>query len=149
MQNDAVIKTLEAALADTFVVYFKTHSYHWNVRGPRFRALHEMFEEQYTEMWNALDEIAERILQLGAPAPANPAALMAPAGIAHATGAPKAQAMCAELGRDNRAVVATLYKALAAAQDAGDEGTVDLLTTRISVHEKAAWMLEASADEAA
>lgn len=145
MNESPVIKALEAALADTYILYFKTHSFHWNVTGPHFKALHDLFEVQYTEMWAAIDELAERIRILGAPAPSSYAALVAPATLREATGALDAAEMVATLAAENRAIVATLYKALRAAQEAEDEGTIALLTARIEVHEKAAWMLEASA----
>ncbi|HBH26698.1 MAG TPA: DNA starvation/stationary phase protection protein [Rhodospirillaceae bacterium] len=146
MRNESpVVVALRTVLADAHVLYFKTHAFHWNVTGPHFKSLHDMFGDQYTEIWNAIDEIAERIRMLGALAPSTHAELSAPATLKEAQGTPSAAQMVAALAADNRAIVATLYTALKAAQEADDEGTVALVTARIEAHEKAAWMLEASA----
>lgn len=143
--ENPVIKALEAALADTYILYFKTHAFHWNVTGPHFKGLHDLFAQQYTDMWMAIDVIAERIRILGALAPSHYAALTDSSTIKECKNVPNAQGMVKELATDNRALVTTLYKALKAAQDSGDEGTIALMAARIEIHEKAAWMLEASA----
>jgi starvation-inducible DNA-binding protein len=148
MSTKALADELTKVLADTFVLYFKTHSFHWNVKGPRFRALHEMFEEQYTELWNATDEIAERIRTLGHWAPLSWDAMVAHARLKEAGQMPDADGMIEQLAYDNKAIVEGLYDALKMAEEADDQPTVDLMADRIAVHEKAAWMLSSSMKEA-
>lgn len=143
--NKAVVEGLVRVLADTFVLYFKTHTYHWNVTGKQFRGLHELFDEQYTELWNATDEIAERIRTLSEYAPVNLKELLEVSTLSEAGQLPDSCEMVRQLAADNRAIVDSIYPALRAAQDAGDEATTGLLTDRITIHEKAAWMLEVSA----
>lgn len=128
-------------LADTYSLYLKTHSYHWNVTGPRFRDLHLLFEEQYTELAAAVDAVAERIRTLGYPAPGTFRAFQELASIDEVAGAPAAEEMLRDLVTANEIVVRTCRQALPAAQEAGDESTVGLLADRLAVHEKAAWML--------
>ncbi len=142
--NSDLTDGLTSVLADTFVLYFKTHAYHWNVTGPRFKALHEMFEEQYTELWNATDEIAERVRTLGAFLPGAYKDLLPKARLQEGGNTPDADAMVKTLAEDNRKIVDLMYPVLRIAQDAGDEASADLLIGRINVHEKAAWMLESS-----
>lgn len=143
--NKAIVDGLNKVLADTFVLYFKTHSFHWNVEGPQFAALHAMFMEQYTEMWNATDEIAERIRALGAYAPDSVAAILKRAALQETGQTPDWKAMLTMLANDNEAITGTLKPLLEAAQEAGDEVTADIMIKRLTVHEKNAWMLRASA----
>jgi len=145
-KNSAEIaKDLTGVLADTFVIYFKTHSFHWNVEGPHFKPLHEMFEEQYTALWQATDELAERIRQLGSYAPDNFKALLEKARLQESGQTPDADAMVEILANDNTEIVEHIYPVLRRAEEAGDEATVDMLIQRVQAHEKAAWMLRASA----
>jgi len=137
---------LARLLADTFTLYLKTHGYHWNVTGPAFRSLHLMFEEQYTELQLATDEIAERIRVSGAQAPGSLRRMAALASIVEDDGAPPAMEMVRRLADDQSKVAATARLVLASAEAAGDAATVDLATRRIAVHEKARWMLEATLD---
>lgn len=132
---------LAKVLADTYLLYLKTHGYHWNVRGPRFQVLHTLFEEQYREMWEAVDEIAERIRTLGFDAPTSYGTFTKLGTIEERDAVPPAEEMIADLVKGNEAVVKTLRASLPPAQDAGDEATVDLLIGRLAAHEKAAWML--------
>lgn len=132
---------LARVLADTYLLYLKTHGYHWNVRGPSFTQLHGLFEEQYREMWAAVDEIAERIRTLGQDAPSSYAGFTRLASIEEADGVPEARQMVADLVKGHEAVVKTIRKMLPKAQEAGDEASVDLLVGRLGAHEKTAWML--------
>ncbi|MFT3756260.1 MAG: Dps family protein [Pseudoxanthomonas sp.] len=135
---------LSAFLADSFTLYLKTHNFHWNVTGPMFNSLHNMFMDQYTEEWNALDEIAERIRALGYNAPGSYAEFTKLSSIKEETGAdgvPAWQGMIQQLVAGNEAVCRTARKVLKTADDAGDDPSVDLLTQRLQVHEKNAWML--------
>lgn len=144
--NSAKIgEALHNVLADTFVLYFKTHSFHWNVTGPAFKALHDLFEEQYTELWNVTDEIAERMRAIDYYAPVSIQDTMKQASLSEVGQLPDSSAMVKMLASDNRAIVTTLYNALEVAQEAGDEATTDLLIGRIATHEKTAWMLESMA----
>lgn len=144
-QRDAIAESLNALLADTAVLYQKTHAYHWNITGPQFPALHTLFETQYREMWAALDEIAERIRALGAFAPASGAAFVKLAEIKSADESPpSANDMVASLLADHETLIRRARIALEAASDAGDAASEDLLTARISIHEKTAWMLRAT-----
>lgn len=145
--NKEVVQGLTRVLADTFVLYFKTHTHHWNVTGPHFKALHELFEVQYTELWNATDEIAERIRALDEFAPISMKELREKATLKEVDTKPAPMEMVKQLAEDNRAIVDSLYPALRAAQDAGDEATTDMLIARVQVHEKAAWMLESMSGE--
>ncbi len=143
-KGDAVADGLTKVLADSYALYFKTHAFHWNVTGPTFFSLHEMFGAQYNEIWTALDEIAERIRAIDGTPPVSPSALARLATIAEAKGNLEANAMVRELYEGNQAVVKTIRTALAAAQKAGDEATADLLITRTEAHDKHAWMLKSS-----
>lgn len=138
----ACAAALSKVLADTFALYLKTHNFHWNVRGEKFRALHEMFEEQYRDMWEALDEIAERIRALGEDAPGTPAKLAKLASITANEEIPSADDMLKELIVDNEAIAATLADAIKTVQDAGDEPSAGLLTDRQTSHEKQVWMMK-------
>ncbi|MCB9916665.1 MAG: DNA starvation/stationary phase protection protein [Planctomycetes bacterium] len=137
----AVVEALEGLLADSYTLYLKTHSYHWNVKGPMFTTLHTMFETQYNELALAVDEIAERIRALGAPAPGSYTQFAQRAKVKEDTGVPPATAMIENLVADMDTVVATARAVVRAAEAAGDDASVDLGVRRIDVHEKAAWML--------
>lgn len=139
--NSQLVDSLTKVLADSFVLYFKTHAFHWNVVGPNFRALHEMFEEQYSEIWASIDVTAERIRSLEAMAPINLDAMKARATLQETGQIPDAMAMVQQLANDNLEIVNTIYAALRVAQDAGDEATIDMLNARTRVHEQYAWML--------
>ena len=135
---------LSAFLSDSFTLYLKTHNFHWNVTGPMFNALHVMFESQYTEQWNALDEIAERIRALGFNAPGSYAEFIELSSIPEEPGLsdiPDWKEMVRQLTVGNEAVCRSARKVLKIADDAGDDPTVDLLTQRLQTHEKYAWML--------
>ncbi len=138
----AVVTALEQVLADTYGLYGRTHAYHWNVEGPRFNSLHLMFETQYNELWMSLDLIAERIRSLGAYAPSFPD-LGAKSTLKADKGVPNAEAMIANLVEGNEAVVRAARKALKSAEEAGDQATADLMTQRVAIGEKTAWMLRA------
>ena len=128
-------------LADTYVLYGKTHGFHWNVTGPMFNTLHLMFMEQYTELWTALDEIAERIRALGVMAPHGGRTLAALSSISEAEQHPAALDMVRELVTGHEAVARTARSVFALADAADDQPSADLLTQRLQVHEKTAWML--------
>ena len=139
----AIAQGLGRVLGDTFTLYLETHRFHWNVKGPRFTTLHQLFMEQYTELWNALDEIAERILTLGFPAPGTPSELSELSSIEPAASLPTADGMLAQLLAGHEALVRTVRTVLPLAQEAGDESTAALLSDRLVIHEKTAWMLRA------
>jgi starvation-inducible DNA-binding protein len=132
---------LSHLLADTYTLYLKTHNFHWNVTGPMFNTLHTMFETQYTELALAVDAIAERIRALGFPAPGTYAAYARMSSIKEEDGVPDAKEMIRQLVEGCEAVVKTARKVFPAAEAASDEPTADLLTQRMQVHEKNAWML--------
>ncbi len=138
----AISAGLSRLLADTYTLYLTTHNFHWNVTGPMFNTLHEMFMLQYTELWNSVDLIAERIRSLGHKAPGSYAQFGALASISDAPAdPPKALEMIAILVSGHEAVARTARTVFPAAAKAGDEPTGDLLTQRLTVHEKTAWML--------
>lgn len=140
----AVAEALNGVLADTYVLYQKSHSYHWNVTGPHFVTLHAMFEDHYREMWAALDEIAERVRALGAFAPAGGKAFLDLASIDSAEATPPdAETMIKNLLSGHEALIRRARKALYVADDVDDAASEDLLTQRIQIHEKTAWMLRA------
>lgn len=143
----AVAEALSKALADSYALYLKTHGYHWNVRGPHFSSLHNLFMTQYTEQWAALDEIAERIRTLGEFAPQGYGAFGNLTSIKDGDPAKTWDEMLRELIADHGVVVDTLKAAFEPAEAAGDEATADLLTQRIAAHEKHAWMLRATLGE--
>lgn len=132
---------LSRLLADTYTLYLKTHNFHWNVTGPMFNTLHLMFEQQYTELATAVDEIAERIRALGEAAPGSYSQYAALSSIREETGVPSAEDMIRQLVADQEAVVRTARSVFPAAEAVSDEPTADLLTQRMQVHEKTAWML--------
>ena len=139
--REKVAHALSRLLADTYGLYLKTHNFHWNVEGPLFNTLHQMFMVQYTELWNALDEIAERIRSLGYPAPGSYRAFARLSSIEDSEDVPEAMAMVRELVKGHEAVARTARAAFGPAEKAGDESSADLLTQRLQVHEKTAWML--------
>jgi len=143
----AIAEGLSRLLADTYTLYLKTHNFHWNVKGPLFNTLHLMFEEQYTELATAVDEIAERIRALGHPAPGSYSQFAALTGITEEEGVPAAEAMIASLARDQERVARTARDVFALADDAHDEPSADLLTQRMHIHEKTAWMLRSMLDK--
>ena len=132
---------LSRLLADTYTLYLKTHNFHWNVAGPMFNALHLMFEQQYAELALAVDAIAERIRALGEPAPGSYAQFARLTSVREETSVPAALEMVAQLVEGQEAVVRTARGLLEMAASCNDQVTLDLLTQRMQVHEKAAWML--------
>jgi len=132
---------LSRLLADTYTIYLKTHNFHWNVTGPMFNTLHLMFEQQYNELALAVDLIAERIRALGHPAPGTYADYARLSSIKETPGVPKAEQMIALLVEGQEAVVRTARSIFPIAEEARDEPTADLLTQRMQIHEKNAWML--------
>jgi starvation-inducible DNA-binding protein len=137
----AIAEGLSKLLADSYTLYLKTHNYHWNVTGPMFNTLHLMFEQQYTELALAVDLVAERIRALGHAAPGSYKAFAGLTSIEEETGAPDATEMIRQLVRGQEAVVRTARAVFPTAEAAHDEPTCDLLTQRMQVHEKNAWML--------
>src|SRR5919107_1711242 len=142
-ENDRtqIAKGLSHLLADTFTLYLKTHNFHWNVTGPMFRTLHVMFEEQYNELWTANDVIAERIRSLGVFAPATFKEFSSLASIKEEDGVPAAMQMVRQLVDGHEAAARTARGVLETSENANDAPTADLLTERLQVHEKTAWML--------
>ncbi len=138
----AIAQGLSRLLADTYTLYLSTHNFHWNVTGPMFNTLHQMFMAQYTELWNAVDPIAERIRSLGHPAPGSYAQFAALASVPDVPQQPpKALEMVRILVQGHEAVARTARGLFPAVEKAGDEPTADLLTQRLAVHEQTAWML--------
>jgi starvation-inducible DNA-binding protein len=136
-----VAERLSRLLADTFALYIKTHGFHWNVTGQHFHTLHAMFEEQYRDLWQSIDLIAERIRALGFAAPGSFSELTKLARIREAEGVPSADTMIRQLVRDHETAARTARHALVVAEDGRDAPTADLVTARIGTHEKTAWML--------
>jgi starvation-inducible DNA-binding protein len=132
---------LSRVLADTFTLYLKTHNFHWNVTGPMFQTLHSMFEEQYNELWLAVDLLAERIRALGILAPATYQQYLQLSAIEEDEGVPESHAMIRRLLEGHETVARTAREVFMVAQDANDQPTCDMLTERMQVHEKTAWML--------
>ena len=132
---------LSRVLADTYTLYLTTHNFHWNVTGPMFNTLHTMFMEQYTELWNAVDPIAERIRALGFPAPGTYSKFAELSSIKETAGVPAAKQMVGILVKGHEAVAKTARSVFPIAEAANDQPTADLLTQRLDVHEKTAWML--------
>lgn len=141
-----IAEGLSRLLADSYTLYLMTHNFHWNVTGPFFRDLHLMFEEQYTELANAVDVIAERIRTLGFPAPGTYNAFAELSSIREVDGVPSAEEMVQLLVEGNESVVRTAREILPAAQDANDESTDSLIADRMVIHEKTAWMLRSVLD---
>jgi starvation-inducible DNA-binding protein len=140
-QRQEIAEGLGRFLADSYVLYGKTHGFHWNVTGPMFNTLHLMFMDQYTELWTALDVIAERIRALGFPAPYGGAHFAALASIPESEGQPGALDMVRELVKGHEAVARTARSLFPVVSAADDQPTADLLTQRLQIHEKTAWML--------
>ncbi len=143
---DKVITALRQVVADSYAVLGQTHICHWNVRGPSFFSLHNAFEEQYTELFGAIDEVAERIRALGALAPGGLGNLAKMAGMKEIKEDASAKEMVKHLSAANKALVANLVNARDAAGAAGDDQTEDLMIARIQVHEKTIWMLDSFLD---
>jgi starvation-inducible DNA-binding protein len=144
--RQAIAEGLSKLLADTYTLYLKTHYFHWNVTGPMFQTLHLMFETQYTELALAVDLIAERIRALGYPAPGSYSAYAKLSSIPETTEVPKATEMIKLLVEGQEAVCRTARSIFAVANKANDEPTADLLTQRLQLHEKTAWMLRSLLD---
>ncbi|WP_049621629.1 Dps family protein [Frateuria defendens] len=139
--REAIAKQLSKLLADTYSLYLKTHSFHWNVTGPQFNSLHNMFETQYNELWLAADEVAERIRTLDVFAPGSYSQFGKLTSIKEEPGVPDWKAMVGQLVDGHEIAAATARGAIKVADKAGDEGTADMLTGRLKEHEKTAWML--------
>ena len=139
--REKIAKGLSHLLADTYTLYLQTHNFHWNVEGPMFNTLHLMFMTQYTELWNALDLIAERIRSLGYPAPGTNKSLGELTTVEEVPGVPEAMEMVRLLVKGHEAVARTARGVFPSAEKASDESTADLLTQRLQIHEKTAWML--------
>jgi starvation-inducible DNA-binding protein len=136
-----IAQGLSAFLADSYTLYLMTHNFHWNVTGPQFTSLHQLFMTQYTEQWTALDQIAERIRALGHPAPATYSEFHTLASIKEVSGVPKAEEMVRHLVMAQEATARTARNLYPLVDKANDQPTADLLTQRIEIHEKTAWML--------
>lgn len=141
--NKKVADAIAKVLADSHVIYMKAHNFHWNVEGPQFFALHAMFEEQYTDIAAAMDELAERIRMLGEVAPGTSKAFAALARIEETEGVPTAQEMVRETVADYEAIGETIAEAIAVAEEQGDDITAGLLADRDAFHQKQAWMMRA------
>jgi starvation-inducible DNA-binding protein len=139
--RERIAKGLSHLLADSYTLYLMTHNFHWNVTGPQFNSLHAMFMAQYTEQWTALDQIAERIRALGFPAPGTYKEYVKLASIQEVEGVPSADEMVRHLVVAQETTARTARKLFAAVNEANDQPTADLLTQRLDVHEKTAWML--------
>ena len=139
--RQAIAHGLAQLLADSYTLYLMTHNFHWNVTGPQFNSLHLMFMGQYTEQWNALDQIAERIRALGHPAPGTYQQFVKLASIKEVEGVPAANDMIRHLVAAQEATARTARRLFAVVDKASDQPTADLLTQRLDVHEKTAWML--------
>ena len=145
--REQIVKGLNHLLADTYTLYLMTHNFHWNVKGPMFNTLHLMFETQYTELALAVDTIAERIRALGYPAPGTYSEFAKLTSIKEVPGVPMARDMIAHLVEGQQAVVRTARSIFPIVEEASDEPTADLLTQRMQLHEKTAWMLRSLLEE--
>ncbi|HET9641964.1 MAG TPA: Dps family protein [Burkholderiaceae bacterium] len=144
----AIAQGLSKLLADTYTLYLTTHNFHWNVTGPMFNTLHTMFMEQYTELWNAVDPIAERIRALGHPAPGSYKQFQSLSSLPDVPLAPpKAMDMVRILVDGHQGVARTARTVFSQAEQANDQPTADLLTQRLDIHEKTAWMLRSLLEE--
>ena len=139
--REKIVKGLSALLADSYTLYLMAHNFHWNVTGPQFNSLHAMFLAQYTEQWTALDQIAERIRSLGYPAPGTYKEFVKLASIKEVEGVPKATEMIRHLVAAQEATARTARQLFPVVEAAKDQPTADVLTQRLDVHEKTAWML--------
>jgi starvation-inducible DNA-binding protein len=140
-QREKIALGLSQFLADSYTLYLKTHNFHWNVTGPMFRALHNMFEEQYQDLALAVDDIAERIRTLGCPAPGTYAEFARLSSIPEPEGVLAAQEMVRQLAEDHETVVRTARSLVPTVEEVKDEASLDLIVERMQVHEKTAWML--------
>jgi len=145
--REKIVQGLSALLADSYTLYLMTHNFHWNVTGPQFNSLHIMFMNQYTEQWTALDLIAERIRALGHPAPGTYKEFVKLASVKEVEGVPKATDMVRHLVEAQEATARTARKLLPVVDKANDQPTADLITQRLDVHEKTAWMLRSLLEE--
>lgn len=139
--REAVAKHLSKLLADSYSLYLKTHSFHWNVTGPQFNSLHTMFETQYNALWLAADEVAERIRTLDVFAPGSYSQFAKLSAIKEEAGVPDWKEMVSQLVEGHEIAAATARDTLKAANAVGDDGTADMVTGRLKEHEKTAWML--------
>ena len=139
-----VVEVLKKLLADTYFLYFKTHTYHWNVTGMMFQTLHAAFMQKYTELWNTIDLIAERIRSLGEYAPSSYKELSQLTSIKDDDKIPKAEEMLKNLIQDHEKIIQFIRDNFSIAEESNNEATVDLLTQRLDAHEKTAWMLRAT-----
>ena len=142
------LKSAEAVaklMANTYTLYLKTHGYHWNVEGPHFQQLHIQFMEQYTEMWTAVDELAERVRALGLYAPRSYAAMGKLSEIQEETGSPDWKTMVQTLAQDHEKLAKIARDVLRIAEEANDDATADVVSPRVTLHEKTAWMLRSTA----
>ena len=142
-----IAESLSGMLADSYILYLKTHNFHWNVTGPMFQTLHLMFEAQYNELALAVDLVAERIRALGVAAPGTYKQFIALSAIKEDDGIPKAQDMIRRLVEGHETVARTSREVFKIAESASDQPTCDLLTQRMQVHEKTAWMLRSLLEE--
>jgi starvation-inducible DNA-binding protein len=142
-----IAEGLSNFLADSYTLYMMTHNFHWNVKGPQFNTLHTMFMTQYTEQWAALDVIAERIRALGFPSPGTYSEFVKRASIKEVHGVPKAEDMIRHLVKAQEATAKTARKLFPVVDAADDQPTADVLTQRIDIHEKTAWMLRSLLEE--
>ena len=145
--RQAIADGLAKVLADTYTLYLKTHNYHWNVTGPMFQTLHLMFEQQYNELWLAVDMVAERIRALGHVAPGSCQQFAKLSNIGEDEGVPPAMQMIKNLVKGHERVATTARKLFPIAEKANDQPTADLLTQRLQVHEKTAWMLRSLVEQ--
>ena len=139
-----VVRGLAEVLADSYTLMIKTHNYHWNVEGPHFKALHELFEVQYTDLFTAVDEIAERIRALGEKAPGTAAEFAELSALQDGDSGKDANSMVEELVADNETLISRAHKVSETAANEGDKATEDLLTGRITTHQKTVWMMRSS-----
>ena len=145
--RENIVAGLNRLLADTYTLYLKTHNFHWNVTGPMFQTLHLMFMDLYNEQWMAVDLIAERIRALGYPAPGSYREFAELTSIKDSEGAPKAKEMLRQMVEGQETVVRTAREIFPVADAVGDQPTLDLLTQRMQIHEKNAWMLRSLLEE--
>jgi len=145
--REKIAQGLSRLLADSYTLYLMTHNFHWNVKGPMFNTLHLMFMQQYTEQWNALDLIAERIRALDFPAPGTYKQYVKLASIKEVEGVPKAMDMVRHLVAAQEATARTARELFPVLEKANDQPTADLITQRLEVHEKTAWMLRSLLEE--
>ena len=139
--REKIVSGLSKLLADSYTLYLMTHNFHWNVTGPQFNSLHNMFMDQYTEQWNALDTLAERIRALGFPAPGTYKQFAKLTAIKEVEGVPKAQEMVSLLVNAHETVAKTARGIFPIVNEVNDQPSADLVTQRLEVHEKTAWML--------